>query len=287
MSFIFLIIGTVLATLFIILMKKGEKYDDLLEGLTSDVFPLKSIYTVGLAIQDFKFGRIPDKIGASLRKNTTLQYSRKYSEYYSRIIWAQSISFAGLILAVSMILAGIIPSMSLFFAGFGAFLAFAAFGYFLTSTKNFVKTRQDECEAEFPNAISKLALIVNSGVIIREAWEKVANGNTGVFYELMQQSCELMHNGKSDSEAIYDFGVYTNSNDIKKFTSALIQSLERGGGELPGFLANQSSQLWNERKQKMLQKGENASGALLAPIAIMLLGVMLIIIVSALQSFSL
>ena len=287
MSYIFLVIGAILSVLFIVFMKKGEKYDDLLEGLTSDVFPLKSIYTVGLAVQDFKFGRIPDKVGVSLRKNTTLQYSRKYSEYYSRIIWAQSISFAWLILSISMLLAGIITSMALFLAGFGVVLAVVAFIYFLSSTKNHVKTRQDECESEFPNAISKLALIVNSGVIIRDAWEKVAYGNTGVFYELMQQSCELMRNGQSDSDAIYEFGVLTNSNDIKKFTSALIQSLERGGGELPGFLANQSSQLWNERKQRMLQKGENASGALLAPIAIMLLGVMLIIIVSALQSFSL
>ena len=287
MNIVFLIIGAISAALFIIMMKKGEKYDDLLEGLTSDVFPLKSIYTVGLAVQDFKFGKIPDKIGVSLRKNTSLQYSRKYSEYYSRIIWAQSISFAWFIFTVAMLLAGIITSMSLYLAGFGVVLAIAAFIYFLSSTKNYVKTRQDECEAEFPNAISKLALIVNSGVIIREAWEKVANGNTGVFYELMQQSCELMQNGQSDIDAIYEFGNLTNSNDIKKFTSALIQSLERGGGELPSFLANQSSQLWNERKQKMLQKGENASGALLAPIAIMLLGVMLIIIVSALQSFSL
>lgn len=287
MNYIFLIIGSLLSIIFIILMKRGEKYDELLEGLTSDIFPLKSIYTVGFAIQDFKFGKIPDKLGESLRKNTTLQYSKKYSEYYSRVIWAQSISFAWLVLSVSFVLSGIITSMSVFIAGIGVVFSIIIFGYFITATKNLVKTRQDECEAEFPNAISKLALIVNSGVIIREAWGKVAYGNTGVFYELMQQSCELMYNGKSDSEAIYEFGVSTNSNDIKKFTSALIQSIERGGGELPGFLAMQSSQLWNDRRQKMLQKGESASGALLAPIAIMLLGVMLIIIVSALQSFSL
>ena len=96
-----------------------------------------------------------------------------------------------------------------------------------------------------------------------------------------------MENGKSDIDAIYEFGVLTNSDDIRKFTSALIQSIERGGGNLPMFLANQSSELWIRRKQIMLQKVETAASALLMPISLMLVGVMLIVISAAMQSFSL
>ena len=150
-----------------------------------------------------------------------------------------------------------------------------------------MKTRQDECEIEFPNAISKLALIVNSGVILHDAWAIVADGNDGVFYDLMKKSCEDMENGKSDIDAIYEFGVLTNSENIRKFTSALIQSIERGGGNLPVFLANQSTELWMSKRQLMLQKGETAASALLIPITLMLVGIILIVISAALQSFSL
>ena len=95
-----------------------------------------------------------------------------------------------------------------------------------------------------------------------------------------------MKNGMPEIDAIYNFGVEINSPDIKKFTSALIQSIERGGGDLPIFLAGQSAELWEHRRQTMLQKGEKAAGALLMPIALMFCGVMLIVIAAAMQSFS-
>lgn len=56
-----------------------------------------------------------------------------------------------------------------------------------------------------------------------------------------------MNNGKSEIDALYEFGIMTNSDSIKKFVSALIQSIERGGADLPQFLANQSSELWSEK----------------------------------------
>ena len=146
--------------------------------------------------------------------------------------------------------------------------------------------RKSECETEFPNAVTKLALIVNSGVILHDAWKKVAYGNTGMFYDMMQKSCEDMDNGKADIDAIYEFGTLTNSDDIKKFTSALIQSIERGGGDLPQFLSNQTSELWSIHRQKVLQKGEKAAGELLVPISLMFGGILLIVISAALSSFS-
>ena len=102
----------------------------------------------------------------------------------------------------------------------------------------------------------------------------------------MRKSCVEMNNGKSEIDALYEFGIMTNSDSIKKFVSALIQSIERGGSDLPQFLANESSELWNEKRQMLLQKGEKAASKLLMPIAIMFLGIMLIVISSAIQSFS-
>ena len=113
----------------------------------------------------------------------------------------------------------------------------------------------------------------------------VAFGKEGVFYDLMKHSCEEIDNGISDADAIHNFGALTNSEDIKKFTSALIQSIERGGGDLPIFLANQSSELWASKRQYVLQKGEKAASALLAPIGIMFVGIILIVVAAAMQSF--
>lgn len=287
MSLVFLILGTILSLLFIIMLFKGSKNDYMLESLSGDAFPLKMIYTVGLAWQDLSIGKLRGDMADQLRNSSSLYYSKNYSEYYSRIIWAQVLSFGHLCLSVFFVAAGFSTgAFSNFLIIVGIVFCIISGYYFLTFTKGKIKGRKEECEKEFPNAISKLALIVNSGVILHDAWEMVAYGKEGVFYELMQESCVQMKNGSSEIDAIYEFGTKTNSDDIKKFTSALIQSVERGGGDLSQFLANQSSELWSDYKQRMLQKGERAAGALLMPISMMFLGIMLIVISAAMQSFS-
>ena len=285
---IILAVGTVLTVIFIIFLFKGAGYDYMLEPLDGDDFPLKTLYSAGLALQDLKIGRLRGKIGDKLRQDCSLIYTRQFSEYYARIIWAQILSFALFFPAVAFVAAGILSddmTMMCVLAGIG--LCVLSAYYFFNHTGEKVKERQNECEKEFPNAISKLALIVNSGVILHEAWEMVAYGKDALIYDMMKKSCEAMSNGRSDIDAIHDFGVQTNSDDIKKFTSALIQSIERGGGDLPQFLINQSAELWANRRQVMLQKGEAAASALLIPIALMFFGVMLIVIAAAVQSFSL
>ena len=58
--------------------------------------------------------------------------------------------------------------------------------------------------------------------------------------------------------------------------------MEKGGSELSLFLANQSSELWKMKRQHMLQEGEKAATKLLAPIVLIFIGVMVIILSSAL-----
>lgn len=289
MQFVFLGLGSLLSILFIVFMFIGKKYDYMLEALSGDAFPAKSIYSVGLVWQDTKIGRLRGKPEDRLRANANLYYSKKYSEFYSRIIWAQVLSFGHLVLAFFWCFAGIFKDgvATAFFAILGIIVAAVTVYYFYSFTLTKIKTRQQECEEEFPNALSKLALIVNSGVILTEAWKIVAYGKDGTLYDLMKTSCDSIDNGQSEIDAIYEFGVMTNSDEIKKFTTALIQSLERGGGDLPVFLINQSNEIWAFRRQYMLQKGEKAAGKLLIPIALMFVGIMLIVISAAMQSFSL
>lgn len=288
MNFVFLILGTVLSILFVVLMIKGKRYDEMLEPLEMDIFPLKSIYSAGLALTNTTFAKMQGKIADSLRKDSGLIYEKKYAEFYAQVIWAQVLSFVMFVLAVFFDLAGLMRDSTgaLLFGGFGLITA-GLFGYyFYTYTRKKVENRRTECEIEFPNAISKMALLVNSGVILHTAWETVSYGKEGSLYDFMKRSCEEMNNGKSEIDALHDFGVLTDSDEIKKFTTALIQDLERGGGELPNFLANEASELWNLKRQKLLQKGEKASSALIAPIGLMFVGVILIIIAAAMQSMS-
>ena len=136
MQYIFLVLGSVLGVLFIVFMYKGQKYDYMLDSLGGDAFPLKSIYTVGLVWQDTKIGKLRGKHGDKLRASTNLYYSVQYSEYYSRIIWAQAISFAHLFLAVFWCLAGISKDSTTigFFVIVGIVIASVSAYYFYNYT---------------------------------------------------------------------------------------------------------------------------------------------------------
>ena len=288
MNLLFLLIGTIISISFIIFLFKGQKYDAYIEALSGDAFPLKDIYSVGFILQEIPLMKLQGNLGNKIRRDTTLYYSVQFGEFYAISVWAQTLSIGYLFLAITFLIAGMCSDMTMtvFSLVAGLFLCFFTGYYFLSYTSDKVKKRREACDIEFPNAISKLALLVNSGMILSEAWNMVAYGKEGVFYSLMRKSCEEIINGKSEIDAIYEFGVLTDSQDIKKFTTALIQSIEKGGGELSFFLANQSSELWNHKKQLLLQKGEKAAGALLAPIGIMFAGIMLIVIAAAVQSFS-
>lgn len=287
MSMIILAVGTALSLVFIVLLFKGGGNDYMIEPLDDDAFPLKFLYSAGFALQGFRPLRLRGKIGSRLRDDATLYYGKKFGEFYARAIWAQTLTFALLSTALMFVIAGIFSGeLCLFYALLGVAAAGLASYYFMSYTGNKLKERRAACEDELPSAISKLALLVNSGTTMHEAWNLVAFGKEGVLYDLMRRSCEDMDNGRAEIDAIYDFGARSNSPDTKKFTSSLIQSIEHGGGELPNFLANQSSELWGQHRQRLLQKGEQAASALLMPISLMFFGVMMLVIAAAMQSFS-
>ena len=102
----------------------------------------------------------------------------------------------------------------------------------------------------------------------------------------MQRACSEMDNGTPEIEAIHRFGILSDSNDIKKFTSAMIQNLERGSTDLANYLLSQTSELWAHKRQLALQRGEVAAGKLIIPLGISFGGIIMIIVAAAMQSLS-
>jgi tight adherence protein C len=98
----------------------------------------------------------------------------------------------------------------------------------------------------------------------------------------MKNACVDMENGMSEVDAIHKFGRLTNSAEIRKFTSALTQSMERGGGELSDFLGRYALEMWGLKKQLMLQKGEAAASKLLMPTTLIFVGIIIVVIAGAL-----
>ena len=275
-----MILASVAVALFVLQMVRGSKYQYMVENLESGEFPLKSLYCTGFAWSEMPALALKGKTREKLVGQAKLLYDARYAEYYASVVWAQFLSFIHLSILLGFLLAGVLDSGLMLIVGLVMAVVFGF--YFINRMNDLLTTREKECVAELPEIVSTMALLINAGMMMRHAWEQIANSKEGTAYDLMRQACVDMENGMTEVDAIHKFGRMSNSAEIRKFTSALAQSIERGGAELNDFLSRQSVEIWTLKKQTMLQKGEAAASKLLAPTAMLFVAIIIAVFSGAL-----
>lgn len=287
LNIIMLVISTAATVLIIIGIIKGKQYLPLVENLDGSKYFLKDSYVIGFWLNSTKLFRLRNKLEKNLKKEARLVWDNIYYEYYANLAWAQFLSLTLVILALGTAFCGMLnPAAAVVIFIINMIIVFVVWNLSISKIKELVQKRREACEYEFPNMVSKLSLLINSGMVLRDAWKVVAGGRDGELYTLMKKSCEWMENGDSDQAAIHKFGVLSDSADIKKFTGAMIQGIEKGNSELSDFLLSQASELWAHKRQLALQKGEVAAGKLIIPLGLMFGGIIMIIISAAMQSMN-
>lgn len=281
MRYAYLGIGSVLAILFIVQSLRGKKYEPIVINLDQNIFPVSELYIVGFAWSSSGPLKLKGKRAETLKAQAAVLYDAQYAEYYANIAWAQTLTLVHLFLAVTFLVAGTLYDMAMLMLVTGIFMSVVVAAYGMENMKDTLTKRTEECESQLPEVVSTMAILVNSGMVLRDVWNMVACNGEGAFYELMRKAADHMRSGYSDAGAILWFGKASNSTEIRKFTSALLQSMEKGGAELSDFLARQSSELWNMRRQHMLQSGEKAASKLLLPIMLMFIGIIIIVMTAA------
>ena len=115
-------------------------------------------------------------------------------------------------------------------------------------------------------------------MLLRDAWKEVSLGNDSDLYMEMRKVNDDMDNGIAEIDALYRFANRCETTVIKKFTSFVIQGLEKGNKDLSDTLKNQTKELWEQKKQNTLKRGELASSKLMIPLMIMFIGILIMII---------
>ncbi len=277
LDYVLFAIGAVLLVIWILLFLIGKKDAGLFDVLEEKEYPLKEIYFVGYAAVNLLHYQYKSKNDRKLRKEISVLYGEKYADYYLRVIYAQKITMAFTLAVLAFALYGIADTVAMTFV----FLLFAgtAYYYYGTATSQKILARSEEMMRDFSNVVSKLALLTNAGMIMKEAWEKVAYTGESTIYLEMQKVVEEMNNGISETEAIFRFGNRCILPEIKKFASTIIQGIEKGNSELTVMLRAQSSEVWNLKKQNVRRQGEKAASKLMIPLMMMFVGILIMVIV--------
>lgn len=287
-TYISLIIVTVVVVFYIIFTVRGKKFDYLIEPLDNKKFKMKEIYEVGLVWEEILSNTSFNKKNSKkIRENAVLLYGDKYADYYTKIYLAQGYTYAHLGLALFGVISGFVSGLTsiiIFIVGVVVAVVLM-FNSFKTASED-VEKRASNCVMDFPNMVTKLALLINSGMILRDAWLLVSENTKGDLKELLQESCNDMRNGVSDIDAIYKFGIKSSSKELKKFASMIIQGAEKGNSELSILLSQQASELWESKRQRLLQKGDVAATKLVLPTTLMFVGVIIVVVSSSMTGMS-
>lgn len=277
LDIIMISLGVVSLVMWMFLYFKGLSKASLFEPLTEKEYPFKEVYFVGYAVTEIINYQYKSKNDRKLRRDIEVLYGPKYADYYLRVIYSQKITFAVTIFVLSFALYGLADGIVGLFAGF--FFAGVAYYYFGTVTQNRILKRSEEMLSDFSEVISKLALLTNAGMILREAWEEIAyTGETALYLE-MQKAVDEMNNGVAEIDAIFNFGKRCIIPEIKKFASTIVQGVVKGNSELTIMLMEQSKEVWAAKKQNVRRQGEKAASKLLIPICIMFVGILIMILV--------
>lgn len=276
--FIIMLIITVLVLLFLLMWNRGyKKYEELLEALDSDKHPLKIIYPFGFQVLDLLNYNYTSKMDRKYIGYCKVFYGEENGQFYYCINLTQKISVSYVVLCVGVVMGLLMDSMLIVLFAIGASVGIAY--YYHTLITDIIGQREESIMMDFPEVLSKLALLVNAGMILNEAWAKVSSTDSGILYQEMENTVFEMQNGVSEFDAYINFARRCSVPAVTKFASTLVQNLEKGNKELVEFLRTFSEDSWNERRQTAKRKGEEASTKLLLPICLMLLGIMIMIMI--------
>ena len=165
----------------------------------------------------------------------------------------------------------------------GALIAFIIPYGIQMSINNAVLMKKDAIISEFPKMISKFTMLVNAGMLVRRAWDEVANSNfEEPLYQEMRFTSKDIQEGKSIEAALDSFASRCGTKEIRKFASLYIQAVNRS----PNIdsMKAMADEAWEQKKQILKQKGEIASQKLMIPNMIMFIGILIVVVIPMVAS---
>ena len=237
-----------------------------------------------------KFISLPAYILKRARYEGRFSYDRKIKvhivEYYgkndadSRFLLHQSTKIAYIAAALEFCL--LIGIRSEIDAGYIFVCALCAGSAFLLPDSRLssgIKKRKLEIMLDFPDFLVRLTLLINAGMNVAKAWEKVSEGmdrSRALGRELGMALLEI-RSGKSESKTYEDFAKRCRIQEVTRVVSVLLQNIKKGNAELVSILRVHANECWEMRKNAAKKLGEEASSKMLLPMAIMLLSILLIV----------
>lgn len=257
--------------------KYKAAFDDVIAVIDKNKFMLSELFFIGFGFLDLFRVDLKNERGAKREKKIAELYGEKYAAFYRYYILGAQITYLLTIIPIGLGIGAITNDVT--FALLILAAAVAIVIYLDLEINNAVDRKHDEILADYPVMLSRLTLLVNAGLVVREAWNRIAYTSEGALYKEMQKTSEEIKNGVSDIDAFYNFAQRCSVKEVRKFSSVLSQNIQKGGTELAVSLRYMTNESWTEKKHRAKIKGETAGAKLMIPLMIMFSGILIMVVV--------
>lgn len=215
------------------------------------------------------------------------------AQIYAKYLLSSLISFC----AVGVILGGVLVSISL-----GMGLSSAQMMIFLLvgmvapmlagyipydNLVNKANKRQAEIDRDFPNILSKIALLITAGMNLTNAVAEVAESGETLMYQELQLVIKELNQSSTVAAAFTRMQCRCDNRYLDKVVSVVIKSYSSGNANLAEDLRNINAECWLNKKHEARRMGEAIQNKLFIPTMLMFIGILVVIIVPAMSGFNL
>lgn len=230
-SYVMAGIGTFFILFWLFLyIKYRNAYDQVIDAIDKKKFMFGEIYFIGFGFITLFHINIKTERGSKKIKEISEIYGRKYAEFYHYVITGGSISYFLTLLPMGFCLGAIANNVML--GVLGVVASALLLEYMSGEIKKNVNERREDILEDLPQMLSKFTLLINAGLIVRDAWFKVAYANDKPIYKEMQEACVEMNNGVPVREAVFHFADRCSVAEVRKFANSVNQNMEKGASDL-------------------------------------------------------
>lgn len=280
---IMLLIASIFALAWLyVYIKYNKKFEKLIKPIAKNEFFMSEIFFIGFGIMKLlNYSLKSDGAKKNIKKIAELR-GELYAQYYYYIIIGAKFTYISTILPIAFFIGALTNDFVILML---LLVSIAVLIYYLNfEIDNSLSKRRGNISSDFPRVLSKLALLLNTGQSLRMAWSNVANSNTRKLYEEMKLLSEEISNGKAEIEAYRDFAERCSIKEIRKFSSTLIQNIQKGNKEITNLIIEMADESWKQKKYNVRIKAELASSKLMLPVGMMLLAIMIMIVIPIFSS---
>ena len=157
------------------------------------------------------------------------------------------------------------------------------------------RKQREQMQMEYPAFVSKLTILMGSGMTLFMAWKKIAESYVSrrenekmpehPLYEEICVTCREVESGMGEQHAYERFAERIGLQSYRKLCSILTQNMRKGTAGLLLLLEKECQQAFEERKNIAKKYGEEAGTKLLFPMMLMFGIIVAVIMIPAMMTF--